>query len=416
MRAKASEDDQNHIGFRSRREVRKMANELALLKLILDEIPALIFILDAEGYITFANKTAIEFSGYALEPTQRLNIRELLDRSSFKMLVTERGSLDQGQNPQLKRYHLITKQGTIIDLEAKAVRIDRQGEEPIFLGVAFDIRQRLQVEAERALLQEEIVKLQGMDIIAHLVSGLIHDSNNVLTGVMGKFTLLSKPIAELKEKLKDAPENIANLILEAEDILRQIQELLDEISDMNRRFLNFARQEESIKELVDIRAVVASSIDLCLDAMRRKKINQNFNFEKELPWLMVNSAEIKRVIINILLNAIDAISNEAKKREIDINLRQVDLTADKIPQGSRLEPQKYIIIEISDKGIGMDDATRSRIFEPFFTTKRMGKGTGLGLSISASIMKKYNGWIDCQSKVGEGSTFAIYLPVSSAKT
>ena len=413
MRAKATEDDQNHIGFRSRREVRKMANELVLLKLILVEIPALIFILDAEGYITFANKTAIEFSGYALEPTQRLNIRELLDRSSFKMLVTERGSLDQGQNPQLKRYHLITKQGTIIDLEAKAVRIDRQGEEPIFLGVAFDIRDRLQVEAERALLQEEIVKLQGMDIIAHLVSGLIHDSNNVLTGVMGKLLLLlNKPIAELKQK----PENSMDLILEAEDILRQIQELLDEISDMNRRFLNFARQEESIKELVDIRAVVASSIDLCLDAMRRKKINQNFNFEKELPWLMVNSAEIKRVIINILLNAIDAISNEAKKREIDINLRQVDLTADKIPQCSRLEPQKYIIIEISDKGIGMDDATRSRIFEPFFTTKRMGKGTGLGLSISASIMKKYNGWIDCQSKVGEGSTFTIYLPVSSAKT
>jgi len=392
-----------------------MTNESILLELILDEIPALIFILDPEGYITFANKTAIEFSGYALDPSKKLNIREILDRSSFKMLATERESLDKGQDPQLKRYHLITKQGTIIDLEAKAVRIDRQGAEPIFLGVAFDIGDRLKTENERAQLQEQIFKLQKMDIIAHLVSGLVHDSNNVLTGVMGKFTLLNKPIAELKEKLKAAPENIANLIWEADDILAQIQILIDEISNMNRRLLNFAREKESIKELVDLRAVIASSIDLCADAMRRKKVSQNFKFEKELPWLKINAEEIKRVIINILLNATDAISSEAKEREIDINLRQIDLTADNIPQNSKLEPQKYIIIEITDKGLGMDDTTRTRIFEPFFTTKKSDQGTGLGLSISASIIKKNNGWIDCQSKVGKGSTFTIYLPVSSAK-
>jgi len=389
-----------------------MANELVLLKLILDEIPALIFILDADGYITFANKTAIELSGYALEPTQRLNIRELLDRSSFKMLVTERGSLDQGQSPQLKRYHLITKQGTIIDLEAKAVRINRPGEEPIFLGVAFDIRQRLQVEAERALLQEEIVKLQKMDIIGHLVRELIHDSNNILSGLIGRLNILAKKsITDLKNECQGQSEGIMTFVREIEDTINQVLALADQISSMNRRLLNFARQEEPSKEIMDIRVVVEESLALCLAALKRKSISVSYNYQQDLPDIIANAGEIQRVFINILFNAIDAIPVGIITGKIEIGLRsgfKDSLSLEKVPDN-------FLIVDITDNGQGMSEETKAKIFEPLFTTKKKDLGTGLGLSISASIIKKQNGWIECQSKEGEGTTFTIYLPVSPPK-
>ena len=247
-----------------------MIERFKLLEMILNEIPALIFILDTHGKITFANRTASKVSGYSPENIGTLNIYKLLDKSSFQELLRQRESLDRGKPPQLKIYNIITTNGEIVTVEGLAARIENEPE-PIFLGVAYDIRERLQVELERSLMQEEIFKLQKMDIIGHLVSDLIHDTNNLLTGLMGKLNILAKPLADLKNKDKNRSEPIMPLVLEIQEIIDQAAALADQIANMNRRLLNFARQEEPSIDLMDIRVTVEASLEICADALRRKK-------------------------------------------------------------------------------------------------------------------------------------------------
>ncbi len=393
-----------------------MTERSNLLELILDEIPALIFILDPNGKITFANKTALEIFGYSAEIIGKLNIIKLLDHSSFNQLLEERKSLDLGNPPQLKIYNLISSKGEVITVEGLAARIESESE-PIFLGVAYDISDRLKIENERAELQFQIMKLQKWDILTHLISGLVHDINNYAIGISGYLELFENLAAELVsslDKTSDLPADFKTKILKIQEKIPKMGDYLEKMHSMNEQILNFAKQEETVRYYMPINLAIQSSIDVCQHSLRQKNIRITFKAGENIPFISANPNEIQRVILNILLNAIDAIPEKKQDGQIVVNLRKTNLTADNIPKVSKLRPGNYLAVEISDNGIGMNEETRWKIFEPFFT-KKFDKGTGLGLSISANIIKTYDGWIDCQSQERKGTVFTIYLPIANKK-
>ena len=130
----------------------------------------------------------------------------------------------------------------------------------------------------------------------------------------------------------------------------------------------------------------------------------------ELPPLMGNASQLQQVIINLCLNARDAVDGIEKDPSVGVSVRVLDADGVEIP----IEPfaaERLVCIRVEDNGMGMDEQTRARIFEPFFTTKAIGKGTGLGLSTAYGIVRAHNGWISCKSTPAAGTTMAVYLPV-----
>ena len=234
---------------------------------------------------------------------------------------------------------------------------------------------RLQDITERTILKSE--KLAS---IGRLASGIAHEINNPLTGVLTYSSLLL-------EDLQGTPyaedlEVIRNETLRCRKIVRGI--------------LDFARENEPEKTLADFNAVLDDSLEILEKNVHFQNIEIVRNYDPALPRVPVDVHQLQQVISNLAMNAADAMPDGGK----------LTLTTSLEGDANR------IIFKISDTGSGISKAHLTRLFEPFFTTKEKGKGTGLGLPVVYGIIRRHNGTIDVSSVVGEGTTFTIKLPVA----
>jgi two-component system, cell cycle sensor histidine kinase and response regulator CckA len=236
--------------------------------------------------------------------------------------------------------------------------------------------------------EKSLEQSQKMEAIGRLAGGVAHDFNNLLAVITGYSDLLldslgtSDPNREKVEQIKQAASSAASL---------------------TRQLLMFSRQQIIQPVVLDINQTVRST-----ERMLRRLIKENIDItlvqDNELDRIEADPGQIEQIILNLVVNARDAMPNGGK---LLIETRNVTRGR---PEG------RYVLLEVTDTGTGMDQRTQSHIFEPFFTTKAAGKGTGLGLATVYGIVKQNNGHIDVKSALGIGSSFKIYFPSSKPKS
>ncbi|MGL4371017.1 MAG: response regulator, partial [Spirochaetota bacterium] len=246
---------------------------------------------------------------------------------------------------------------------------------------------------------------QKMEAIGTLTSGLAHDFNNILGGIMGSLSLLDL-------FLKEQP---AGRMEKAEDYIKIAVESSKRASEMIHQLLLLSRKQDIKLSPVDINDALAHVMNICANSFS-KSISLKAEYSSVPMIVMTDPILIEQIILNFCVNASHAMTIMRKPGDEDGGTLFVSVSSVKIedadipPNHENCRPGNYIRIEISDTGIGMDADTQKRIFEPFFTTKNKKEGTGLGLSIAYGFVLQTKGFIEVKSRVNEGSSFRIFLP------
>jgi len=341
-----------------------------------------ILVLDKNGIILNANEKACEMHGFSREALIGAHIK-LLEAETEKEKMTDRmRRILSGEAMVFETKHN-KKDGSPIFVEAssKAIIIDNE----YFIQTFYrDI-------TERKKLQEHLFQSQKMDSIGVLAGGIAHDFNNILTAILGHIEIIRKnPTLDVKA---------TNSLSVIEDASRRAGRMISKL-------LGFARKSKYELVPLNLNDVVYDTIKL-LERVIDKQIEMRVELDNHLPVIQGDTNHIEQIVMNLIINARDAMPKGGK---IVINTSVLDVKSDMPDVPQYIIPGLYVVLMISDTGIGMPESLRDKIFEPFFTTKERGKGTGLGLSMVYGAVKEHKGYITVASEVGVGSSFTIYLP------
>jgi signal transduction histidine kinase/ActR/RegA family two-component response regulator len=254
---------------------------------------------------------------------------------------------------------------------------------------ASNLRAREQVEAALVVSEEQLRQAQKMEAVGQLAGGLAHDFNNLLTAVLGHSELM---LARL------GPDH------DLRGEIEMVVSAAERASALTQQLLAFSRRQIMQPTVVELNAVVERAHAL-LDRVLGDDIELRLDLREEAGCVRVDRSQLDQVIVNLALNARDAMPAGGT---LELTTARVSLP-DRGPRGG-LPPGDYATLQVRDSGIGMSEETRSHMFEPFFTTKEVGKGTGLGLATVHGIVKQSGGDIVVESHEGRGSTFTVYLP------
>jgi signal transduction histidine kinase/ActR/RegA family two-component response regulator len=247
---------------------------------------------------------------------------------------------------------------------------------------------------ERRKLEEQLLQAQKMESIGVLAGGIAHDFNNILNIIQGYASTLSAPGVQSKQM---------------EESLTVINKTVQRGSSLVQQLLTLARKNSLQLELVSINGLIQGLVSLIRQTFP-KTIELGSVLEADLPPIRADRNQIEQALLNLCVNASDAMPDGGK---LTFKTESVD--------GGTLEglgddlEARYVCVEVSDTGKGMEESVRERIFEPFFTTKEKNQGTGLGLSVVYGIVKNHNGLIDVKSKPNSGTAFRLYLPVADSE-
>ncbi len=292
-------------------------------------------------------------------------------------------------------YQVRRRDGEIIWISesARVVR-DATGSVRYYEGFIDDITARKVAEAEKARLEKQILHAQKMEAIGTLAGGIAHNFNNVLCAIIG-FTELALQDEEIKRPTRESLKTALDSSMRAAKLVQRI--------------LSFSRRSETKHQPVKLSSVLKEVAPL-LSATLPSSIQINQTVETEKDVILGDAGELHQVIMNLGVNAKHAMA--LKGGRLDIAVKHYDL---KEAQASAwgLAPGSYAHLMVRDTGHGMSRETMEQIFEPFFTTKPADRGTGLGLTFVRKVVNDYQGHIDVESEVGEGTAFHLYFPRST---
>ena len=244
---------------------------------------------------------------------------------------------------------------------------------------------------EQRTLQESFIQAQKMQAIGQLAGGVAHDFNNVLTAIIGYSDLLLTNHRPTDPSFQD---------------IIQIKQNANRAASLVRQLLAFSRRQTLRPEVLKLGEVL-SDLQNLLKRLVGENIELEFKHQRDLWLVKADSNQFDQVIINLVVNARDAMNERGK---IILRTKNITKSENKIYNEVHLIEDNYVLVEVEDNGIGMTPEIKSKIFEPFFTTKEVGKGTGLGLSMVYGIIKQTGGFIFCESTLGKGTIFRIFLP------
>ncbi|RLB22610.1 MAG: hypothetical protein DRG71_06915 [Deltaproteobacteria bacterium] len=285
-----------------------------------------------------------------------------------------------------------TKDGRKIYLEYRSQLIRPEKGEPFISGIARDVTERILAQREIKKLEKQVLQAQKMEAIGTLAGGVAHDFNNILQAIFGYTQIL------LLSKSSDDPD-VQNL--------KEIERAAKRASELTQQLLAFSRKVKSELKPVNLNQEVVQ-VEKLLRRTIPKMIDIELHLADDLMVINADPAQLEQVMMNLCLNARDAMPEGGK---IIIETENVMLDKEYCKQHLGSKVGSYVLLSLSDTGHGMDKETLEHIFEPFFTTKEVGKGTGLVLAMVYGIVKSHGGYITCYSEPGQGTTFKIYLPV-----
>ena len=246
-----------------------------------------------------------------------------------------------------------------------------------------DISARKKAEEEEQQLRNKAEMSSRLAAVGEMASGIAHEINNPLTGVIGfSELLLGRP--NLPEDMKEE--------------LKIINDGSQRVKDIVRRMLTFARQAKPLKSSVSITELIDNTLELRGYVLKTANIEVVRDYDPDLPWVMADAGQLQQVFLNLIVNAEYAMKKAHDKGVLVIKTERLD---------------GYIRISVTDDGTGIPEAVKSRLFQPFFTTKEPGEGTGLGLALSMGIIKEHGGFMKVDSVEGQGTTFIIDLPITA---
>jgi signal transduction histidine kinase/CheY-like chemotaxis protein len=279
----------------------------------------------------------------------------------------------------------LTKDGSLIDASISVAPLrDPQGAICGTVAVIADVTQQ-------NMLEEEFRQSQKMEAVGRLAGGLAHDFNNSLTAITGYSELAIRSLKPGDPLLED---------------LEEIKKAGNSAAALTRQLLAFSRRQLLQPKVFHLNSVV-SELEKMLKRLIGEDIKLSTVLDPELGNVKADAGQIEQVIMNLAVNARDAMPKGGK---LIIETANVDLDGEYTGHHLSVTPGPYVMLAVTDTGSGMDPKTQERIFDPFFTTKELGKGSGLGLSMVYGIVKQSHGNIWVYSEVGRGTTFKIYLP------
>ncbi|HEX6503151.1 MAG TPA: PAS domain S-box protein [Terriglobales bacterium] len=343
-----------------------------------------IFRWSLEDQFTDVNPALVSILGYesaaevlALRMTQDVYV----DAKQHKEIVSNLLAAGQlrGIEAQWRRLD-----GKIITVRLSGRSIQEEGRISGFEMIVEDI-------TERRLLEEQLRQAQKMEAVGQLAGGIAHDFNNLLTVIKGNSQLLLEKLHAVDSRRNG---------------VEQIQKATDRAVSLIYQLLAFSRKQVIEFRVLDLNSMIANTMQL-LRRLMGEHIELTIIEGKDLGRVKADPGQVEQVIMNLALNARDAMADGGK---LTIETENVEVDDSYRSEDASIAPGRYVMLRVTDTGIGMDGVTLAHIFEPFFTTKAVGKGTGLGLSTVYGIVKQTNGFITAHSEPDVGSTFHVYLP------
>ena len=391
VQERTEELEKTNVVLRTEIKDRKLAEEALRAseeryRTILESMEDGYFEVDIGGNFTFFNRVLCERLGYAPEELMGMNFKAITDEENGKKLFHEFNKVFTTAIPIRNiESRVISKDGASKIIETPISLMRDIYNEPIgFRGLARDV-------TEQKSLQDQLQKAQKMEAIGTLAGGIAHDFNNLLMAIQARTEIM------ITNKDSSHPDF---------GHLSGIEDSVESAADLTKQLLGFARSGKYEVKPTNINELIKKQNRMF--GRTKKEITIRGIYEKNLWSVEVDRGQIDQVILNLYINAWQAMPGGGH-----LYIQTENVTLDEnYTELYKADPGKYVKISISDTGIGMDRATQERIFDPFFTTKEMGRGTGLGLASAYGIIKNHGGFINVYSEKGEGSTFNIYLPSS----
>ena len=352
----------------------------------MENAPDGVYMNDLEGNFVYANRKAEELTGYKREELIGKNFLELniLPPDGLARAANILQNNKSGKSTGPDELDLIRKNGSSICVEINTSLLQRYTE-TVVLAFARDITERKRVEAEMKELERKAQIASRLSAIGEMAAGIAHEINNPLSPILGFSELLLK---------EDLPEAIRSN-------LQIIRSCANQVADVTKGLLIFARQLKPERTVCNINEIVATTIQLMDYHLKTNCITVTRDYDRRQPQTMADVSQLQQVVLNIIMNA----EYEMKKAHGGGNLTIKTDTKDNM-----------IRIFFMDDGPGIPQEHIEKLFHPFFTTKKNNEGTGLGLSVCYGIVAEHNGRIYAESKEGNGATFIVELPIVKQET
>jgi PAS domain S-box-containing protein len=356
---------------------------------IFEASPLAIWVFDV-GTLEFVavNEAAVRQYGYSRAEFMRLTLLDLRPEEDHEALRESLRTRASSVAPQPWRHK--RKDGTIVLVEIEGHDLTFAGR-AARLSLIMDVTERTQVQETLRLTEEQLRQSQKMEAVGRLAGGVAHDFNNILSIILSYCGLT---LGELQEG-----DPIR------EDV-REIQKAGERAAELTKQLLMFSRHQIIERRVLDLTHVLVG-----MEKMIRRLLGADVEVtllpSSSIGKVMADAGQIEQVVMNLVVNARDAMPRGGK---LVIETRNVELDEEYVRTHFGVEPGSYVLLALSDTGLGMTKEVQARVFEPFFTTKEKDKGTGLGLSTVFGIVKQSGGHIWLYSEPGQGTTFKIYLP------
>jgi len=364
-----------------------------------DRVPVYCYMVAPDGTILDANTAALTALGYEKHeivgrPLRVLYAQDALPRARelFEKWRRE-GRLDG------EEVTILTKAGDrrAVILSAEAIR-DESGEIAHSVSVQVDVTEKKASEEERRRLDRKVQQAQKLESLGVLAGGIAHDFNNLLMGIMGNTELA---LLKLKPTSPALP------------LIEKISTAAHRAAELTNQMLAYSGKGQFLIQPIDLSELVEEMTHL-LETVVSKRAALRFDFAAELPAVEVDAAQIRQVVMNLLSNASDALGDKNGVITVSTGVIEVDRAyLTEVAMDGEIGEGRYVFVEVSDTGCGMDEATLHRIFDPFFTTKSSGRG--LGLAATVGIVRGHRGAIKVYSEEGKGTAIKILLPASDSR-
>jgi len=360
-------------------------------RLLAENISDVIWVFDIKTkQATYVSPSVTQLLGYSVDEARSLRKRDLFAPASLPGVLEMSSEkiaeqMAKSESSLTFEQEMRRKDRTPVWTETSpSVLNDDSGEPKELIFVMRDISERKQTE-------ERLLQSQKMEAIGRLAGGVAHDFNNILTTIVGNLDIIGSD---------------SSLAGKSRVLVGEVLTAANRASKLTRQLLSFSRQRVTVAEVLNLNDVLRQ-MNSMLKRLIREDIKIEFDLEKNLASIRADSVQMEQVIMNLAVNARDAMPHGGT---LSMRTHSLLFRLRRRTSHGYVDPGAYVVLSVSDTGEGISPASVSHIFEPFYTTKQMGRGTGLGLSTVYHIVEQSSGRLDVMSELGKGTCFKIYLP------